>query len=137
MLRKIVDRDRKNWDFLLLYLMFAIREVAQTSLGFSPFEVLYGRHPWGILDIARETWEQQATPYHSVIDHIAQMLDRIAAITPLVKEHMRQAQEAQRFTYNKNARLLVFQPDDRVLVLVPMVEYKLCATWRGPYKVIE
>ena len=57
MLRKVVDKDGKNWDYLLPYLMFAIREVPQSSTGFSPFELLYGRHPQGLLDIARETWE--------------------------------------------------------------------------------
>ena len=69
MLRKVIDKDGKNWDCMLPYLMFAIREVPQASLGFSPFELVYGRHPRGILDIARETWEHQSTPYTSVIEH--------------------------------------------------------------------
>ena len=63
MLRRVVDKDGKNWDYLLPYLMFAIREVPQSSTGFSPFELLYGRNPRGLLDIARETWESESSPH--------------------------------------------------------------------------
>lgn len=76
---------------MLLYLMFAIREVPQASVGFSPFEPVYGRHP-------RETWEHQSTPYTSVIGHVTAMQYKIATVTPIVREHMRQAQEHQRNT---------------------------------------
>ncbi|XP_067393195.1 SCAN domain-containing protein 3-like, partial [Emydura macquarii macquarii] len=41
MIKKVVSRDGKDWDTLLPYLMFAIREVPQASTGFSPFELLY------------------------------------------------------------------------------------------------
>ncbi|CAH2247248.1 PREDICTED: uncharacterized protein LOC108718501 [Pelobates cultripes] len=137
MLRKVIDKDGKNWDCLLPYLMFSIREVPQASTGFSPFELLYAHHPRGLLDIAKETWEQESNPYRSVIEHIAQMQDRMAAVMPIVKEHMQKAQDAQKNSYNKNARLRVFHPGDRVLVLVPTVENKFLASWHGPYEVIE
>lgn len=137
MLRKVIDKDGKNWDFMLPYLMFAIREVPQASLGFSPFELVYGSHPWGILDIAWETWEHESTPFRSVIVHITAIHDRIATVTPIVREHLRQAQEHQQLTYNQQATLRLFQPGDRVLVLVPTVECKLLATWKGLYKLIE
>uniref|UniRef100_A0A8C5WDV1 Gypsy retrotransposon integrase-like protein 1 n=1 Tax=Leptobrachium leishanense TaxID=445787 RepID=A0A8C5WDV1_9ANUR len=103
MLRKAIDKDGRNWDLLLPYLMFSIREVPQASTGFSPFELLYGRHPRGLLDVVKETWEQETTPYHSVVEHISQMQDRMEAVMPLVRDYMRKAQEAQRYSYNKNA----------------------------------
>ena len=43
MLRKLVDKDSRDWDQLLPYTLFAIQEVPQSSMGFSPFELLYGR----------------------------------------------------------------------------------------------
>ena len=42
--------------------MFSIREVPQASTGVSPFELLYGRRPRGMLDIAKEAWEEQPSP---------------------------------------------------------------------------
>ena len=42
---------------LLPYLLFAYREVPQSTTGFSPFELLYGREVRGPLDMVREEWE--------------------------------------------------------------------------------
>ncbi len=49
MLRKVIDVDRRNWDQLLPYVFFSIREVPQSSTGLSPFELLYGQRPRGML----------------------------------------------------------------------------------------
>lgn len=127
MIRKVVSRDGRNWDTLLPYLMFAIREVPQTSTGFSPFELLYGRHPRGILDIAKESWEEQPNPGRNLIEHVLQMKDRIAQVTPIVREHMERAQGAQQTYYNRQATIRKFQVGDRVMVLVPTAESKLLA----------
>uniref|UniRef100_A0A8C5N2U3 ribonuclease H n=1 Tax=Leptobrachium leishanense TaxID=445787 RepID=A0A8C5N2U3_9ANUR len=137
MLKKVVDKDGRNWDFLLPYLMFAIREVPQASTGYSPFDLVYGRHPRGLLDIAKETWEGQTTPFKTVIEHVSMMQDRIAAVMPLVREHMEQAQEAQRRVYNRGAKMRSFNPGDKVLVLVPTAESKFLAKWQGPYEIAE
>lgn len=55
MLKKAIDVDGKNWDQLLPYVLFSVREVPQSSTGFSPFELLYGRRPRGMLDLAKES----------------------------------------------------------------------------------
>lgn len=36
MLRKAMDKEGKDWDKLLPYLLFAYREMPQASTGFSP-----------------------------------------------------------------------------------------------------
>ena len=43
----------RDWDKLLPYLLFSYREVPQASMGFSPFELLYGREVRGPLDVLR------------------------------------------------------------------------------------
>lgn len=52
------------------------------------------------------------------------MQDRIAAVLPLVREHMERAQEAQKRVYDRGAKVCTFSPGDRVLVLVPAVDCK-------------
>ncbi|XP_077148857.1 uncharacterized protein LOC143809698 [Ranitomeya variabilis] len=137
MLRKAIDKDGKNWDYLLPYLLFAIREVPQSSTGFSPFELLYARRPRGLLDVTKETWEGQVTPFKTVIDHVTQMQDRIAAVMPIVRDHMLQAQGAQRQSYDRGAKVRTFASGDRVLVLIPTVDSKFLAKWQGPFEVME
>ncbi|KAJ8353788.1 hypothetical protein SKAU_G00213550 [Synaphobranchus kaupii] len=54
MLKITMEADGRNWDQLLPFVLFAIREVPRASTGFSPFELLYGRRPRGLLDLAKE-----------------------------------------------------------------------------------
>lgn len=56
MLRKTATSEGKDWDKLIPYVLFAYHEVPQESIGFSPFELLYGRAVRGPLDVIRETW---------------------------------------------------------------------------------
>eukprot|EP00063_Salmo_salar_P078970 XP_014053805.1 PREDICTED: uncharacterized protein LOC106604004 [Salmo salar] len=137
MLRRVVSRDGKNWDMLLPHLMFALREVPQASTGFSPFELLYGRPCRGILDLAKETWETQPCPFRSTIEHVTLMRDRLSAVWPIVKEHMEKAQRTQGWAYDKSATSREFSVGEKVMVLVPTVEHRLLAQWRGPYEVMK
>ncbi|KAF1388735.1 hypothetical protein PFLUV_G00065720 [Perca fluviatilis] len=137
MLKKVMEADGRNWDQLLPYLMFSIREVPQASTGFSPFELLYGRRPRGLLDVAKEAWEQQPSPHRTMVEHVEDMRGRMTTLWPLVREHMREAQEAQSQVYNRGAQPRDFQPGDKVLVLSPTSECKFLARWNGPYEVLE
>ena len=137
MVKKLIDVDGKDWDQLLPYVLFAIREVPQASTGFSPFELLYGRRPRGLLDVAKEAWESQPSPYRSVIDYVEKLQERARRVWPLVREHMEQAQRAQERTYNRGARVREFKVGDKVLVLLPTSECKFLAKWHGPYEVEE
>uniref|UniRef100_A0A8C1GXK8 Gypsy retrotransposon integrase-like protein 1 n=1 Tax=Cyprinus carpio TaxID=7962 RepID=A0A8C1GXK8_CYPCA len=137
MLRKVIEVDGKNWDQLLPYVLFSIREVPQSSTGFSPFELLYGRRPRGMMDIAKEVWENQPSPHRSVVEHVEQMHQRMTQVWPIVREHMKRAQEAQARVYNRGAQLREFQPGEKVMVLVPTHECKFLAKWHGPYEVVE
>uniref|UniRef100_A0A8C5LXY9 Gypsy retrotransposon integrase-like protein 1 n=1 Tax=Leptobrachium leishanense TaxID=445787 RepID=A0A8C5LXY9_9ANUR len=137
MLRKVVNREGKDWDMLLPYLLFAIREIPQSSTRFSPFELLYGRHPRGLLDILRETWEEQGVTGTNPIQYVVGIRERMARVIPLVRQHMERAQETQSHIYNQKATARQFSQGDRVMILVPTAESKLLAHWQGPYEVLE
>ena len=51
----------------------------------------------------------------------------MARVWPIVREHLRKAQQAQARVYNRGAQLRTFQPGDLVLVLVPTAERKFLA----------
>ncbi|KAL1251468.1 hypothetical protein QQF64_019264 [Cirrhinus molitorella] len=137
MLRRVAAEDRRDWDLMLPYVLFGIREVSQASTGFTPFELLFGRQPRGLLDVAKEGWEQQPTPHRTVVEHVKQMRDRLDRVMPLVREHLTKAQQAQQRQYNRAAQPREFQHGDRVMVLVPTAACKFLATWQGPYTILE
>ena len=80
-----------DWDKYLPALLFAVRENPQESLGFSPFELLYGRNVRGPMQILRELWSVEATgelaqlTYQYVID----LRERLEKTCKLVQDNVR------------------------------------------------
>ena len=74
MLKRMCMEKPKDWDRYIDPLLFAYREAPQESLGFAPFELLYGRSVNGPLQILRQLWtKEQADPetrstYQYVVD---------------------------------------------------------------------
>jgi len=73
-LKRMCAEKPKDWDRYIGPILFAYREVPQKSLGFSPFELLYGREVRGPMRILRELWTQELvdpevrTTYQYVVD---------------------------------------------------------------------
>ncbi len=135
MIRKFVHEDAKNWDKWLEPLLFAVREVPQASTEFSPFELLYGRQPRGVLDVLRETWEEGPSESKNEIQHVLDLRTKLHTLGQLSMENLLQAQDKQSRLYNRGARLRNFTPGDKVLVLLPTSSSKLLAKWQGPFEV--
>ena len=73
-LRRMCSEQPRQWDRFLPPLLFALREIPNSSLGYSPFEMLYGREVRGPLHILRELLtndkmkDEQISEYQYVID---------------------------------------------------------------------
>ena len=129
----------KDWDKYLPALLFAIREVPQESLGFSPFELLYGRNVKGPMAILRELWsgevpdEQVLSTYQNVIE----LRDILEQTCKLAHENLKKVQIKQKAYYDRRARSRKFDVGDKVLLLLPTDSNKLLLHWKGPYEVVE
>jgi len=134
MWKKVVDKEGKDWDKLLPYVLFAYREVPQASTGFSPFELLYGCSVRGPLAVSKESW--QATESQDVT-YISDIREKLEQMSKLVQENLTKAQADQKYWYDKNIRQREFQPAYQVLVLLPTFTSRLLAQWQGPYKVVK
>ena len=137
MLRKVIDKEGKDWDKLLPYVLFAYREVPQASTGFSPFELLYGRSVRGPLSVLKESWQAAESQDVSVVSYILDIREKLQQMSKLVEQNLTKAQMDQKYWYDKNARHREFQPGDQVLVLLPTSTSKLLAQWQGPYEVVK
>uniref|UniRef100_A0A9J7ZU93 Gypsy retrotransposon integrase-like protein 1 n=1 Tax=Cyprinus carpio carpio TaxID=630221 RepID=A0A9J7ZU93_CYPCA len=135
MIRKFVQEDAKNWDRWLEPLLFAVREVPQASTGFSPFELLYGRQPRGVLDVLKETWEDGRSDSKNEIQYVLDLRAKLHTLGRLSMENLLQAQDRQSQLYNRGTKLREFAPGDKVLVLLPTSSSKLLAKWQGPFEV--
>ena len=85
MLRKTADREGKDCDKYIPYLLFAYREVPRTSTGFSPFELLFGRDVRGPLDVLSESWQAQEKSKDSVVSYVLSAREKLQEMKELVK----------------------------------------------------
>ena len=59
MLKRMCAERPKDWDRYLSALLFCYREAPHESIGFSPFEMLYGRLVRGPMAVLRELWTKE------------------------------------------------------------------------------
>ncbi|KAI4901393.1 hypothetical protein NFI96_008728 [Prochilodus magdalenae] len=127
-----------DWDTWLPYVLFAYREVPQASIGFSPFQMLYGREVRGPLDVLKEAWEGQKDAQKiNILSHILKMREKMTDLMKLAHENLEQAQKRQKSWYDKSAKNRTLKPGDKALVLLPTSDTSLLAKWHGPYEVLR
>lgn len=94
MLRKFVSETGSDWDYWLPYLLFAYREVPQSSTGYSPFELLYGRQVRGPLDVLKETWEgDNPVEQANILSYVIRMREKMDFLAEMVRVNMAEAQQ--------------------------------------------
>ncbi|XP_069140237.1 uncharacterized protein [Argopecten irradians] len=139
MLRRMSAERPKDWDKFINALLFAYREVPQESLGFSPFELLYGRSVRGPMMILKELWTKDMPDddVKSTYQYVVDLRERLEETCQLAKEHLEKAKGKQKKYFNRKARIRELKAGDKVLVLLPTKANKLLMQWRGPFEVIE
>ena len=132
--------ERPNdWDKYLPALLFAVREIPQESLGFSPFELLYGRNVRGPMQILRELWSVEETDEHARLtyQYVIDLRERLEKTCKLAQDNVRKLDIKQNAFYDKRARSRKFDVGDKVLLLLPSESNKVLLQWNGPYEVLE
>lgn len=139
MLKRMCAEKPRDWDRYIGPLLFAYREVKQESMGYSPFELLYGREVRGPMSILRELWtqEQPDEEVRSTYQYVVDLKERLQDTCHLAHEELRKAQAKQLKHYNLKAKPRSFKLNDKVLVLRPTDNNKLLMQWQGPFKVLE
>ncbi|XP_040061524.1 uncharacterized protein LOC120836604 [Ixodes scapularis] len=139
MIRRMCQESPKRWDRYLAPLLFAYREVPQASVGFAPFDLLYGRYVRGPMAILKEIWtgehldENTKTSY----GYMVELRQRLEDTCRIAQEQLRKAKIVQKKLYDKKTRVRHLAVGDKVLLLLPSENNKLILTWKGPFKVLE
>lgn len=69
----MVAEDGRDWDLMLPYVLFGIREVPQASSALRPLNSCLAQQLRGLLDVAQDAWEQQPAPHRSIVEHVQEM----------------------------------------------------------------
>jgi hypothetical protein len=139
MIVKMCRERPKDWDRYVTPLLFAYREVPQASLGFSPFELLYGRSVRGPMRILRELWMQEELDpeVKSTYEYVLDLRNRLQETCQMAQQELTKSQGKQQKYYNRKAKDRVFKTGDKVLLLLSSDHSKLLMQWKGPYEVLE
>ena len=134
MIRTYCLEFEKDWDEGVHLLLFAARESVQETLGFSPFELVFGHTVRGPLKLLKEKWLSDSSEI-SLLDYVSKFKYRLNRATDIAKENLKQGQAKMKQWYDQKTRSRVFKPGDKVLVLFPIPGNPLQARYFGPYEV--
>ena len=105
-LKKLCSERPQDWDRYLPALLFSYRVATQESLGFSPFEFLYGRTLRGPMQILKNLWtkevenEETKTTYQYILDLKA----RLEETCNLAHASLGQAEKIQKTYCDRKAK---------------------------------
>ena len=136
-LKRLCSEQPRQWHRYINPLLFAYREVAQESTGFSPFELLYGRAVRGPMFILKELWtkEVEAPEVKNSYQYVFELREKLEDTLKIAHEELQKAQQKGKHYYDRKTKVRKFQPGDKVLVLLPTDHNKLLMQWKGPYEV--
>ncbi|PIK41670.1 hypothetical protein BSL78_21475 [Apostichopus japonicus] len=134
MIRTYCLEFQKDWDEGVHLLLFAAREAVQETLGFSPFELVFGHTVRGPLKHLKEKWLSE-TSTTNLLDYVSNFKHRLNRANEIARQNLEQGQAKMKQWYDKNAKNRVFQPGDKVLVLFPIQGQPLQARYFGPYEI--
>jgi transposase InsO family protein len=132
-----VDSERSSWVDNLYPVLFGYRVAVQESLGFSPYEMMFGRPPKLPIDLQLGF---NLGPYFPSFSSMRNLQARMRTIHTLAINNLRKAQARQKEFYERRRKVgRPFQVDD--LVMVPVIpkgrNTKLDDKWFGPFRILH
>ena len=135
MLKTYCNDHQKDWDKGVPFVLFAAREAVQESLGFSPFELVFGHTVRGPLKLLQEAWTNAETKTSGLLDYVDKFKNRLFNSFVFVRNNLQQAQRNMKTWYDKKSRVRRFAPGEKVLLFLPTPGQPLAAKYFGPYEV--
>ncbi|KAK3106890.1 hypothetical protein FSP39_002127 [Pinctada imbricata] len=134
MMKTYCHQYGKDWDEGVHLVLFAAREAVQESLGFSPFELVFGHTVRGPLKLLKEKWLTETSDLN-LLDYVSNFKEKLYNACKLAQENLKTSQMKMKTWYDKDARNRVFKPGDKVLVFLPIPGHPLQARYFGPYEI--
>ena len=83
--------------------MFAIREGVQETLGFSPFELVFGRTVRVPLKLLKEKWLNNETDA-KLLDYVSKLKYKLKRANEIARENLKEDQTKMKKWYDKDSK---------------------------------
>jgi len=141
MLKAVVETFPGSWDDILPWILFSYRECPINGLGFSPFDLVFGRNVRGMLQLMKEEWLNKDVMNEvsgvNLIDFVLNLRERMTTAMKIANENAVVAQSKSKQWYDRHTKDVSFNVGDPVLLLLPLIGKPLQAKFCGPYTVLE
>ena len=97
-------------------LLFVVRESVQESLGFSPFEFVFGHSVGGPLKLLKENWLSENTESLNLLDYVSKFRNKLKKVCELVQQNLKNSQSKMKMLYDRKLQNCVFNPGGKVSV---------------------
>ena len=135
MIRSYCFDTEKDWDEGIHLLLFAVRESVQESLGFSPFELVFGHTVRRPLKLLKEKFLSQEDTPLNLLQYVSDFRSRLLTACEAAKSNLKKAQGKMKQNFDKNTKERSFKSGDKVLALLPIPGRPLQARYFDPYTV--
>ena len=135
MIRSYCFDTEKDWDEGIHLLLFAVRESVQESLGFSPYELVFGHTVRGPLKLLKEKLLSQEDNPLNLLQYVNDFRSKLLTAYEAAKSNLKSTQGKMKQNCDKNTKERSFKSGDKVLALLPMPGRPLQARNFGPYTV--
>ena len=123
MIRAYCTQYQSEWDQGIHLLLFTAREAVQESLGFSPFELVFGCTVRGPLKLLKEMWLADDPP-DSLLDQVSSLRYQLISATHLAQQNLKHSQCKMKTWYGKKAKSRSFKVGEKILALLPITPYR-------------
>lgn len=136
MISMYVSADHSNWDLILPFVTYAYNTSVQSTTGFSPFHLVYGRTPVTTLDTILPF---ATTDVHS--DTMADAILHAEECRQLARWNTQCQQQLTKQRYDEHRHDVRYAPGDYVLLWTPLRQTgrspKLLPKYVGPYRIVS
>ena len=94
---------------------------------------MFGRSVRGPLKLIKEIWTNEVLQSSS--ENFDDFKEKLQTVWELARTNLEQAQCEMKTSYDKNTRNRSFQPGEKVLVLLPVLDKPLSLRYSGPFTI--
>ncbi|XP_069981706.1 uncharacterized protein [Penaeus vannamei] len=137
MIKAFCLETSSEWDEGIDLLLFSVRDSVQESLGYSPFQLIYGHEVRGPLKVLKECWLiEEDIP---VAAYVNKFKHRLRTATSIANNHLGKAQAKMKEHFDKanNTEVRTFNEGDLVLALLPLPNQPLQSRYTGPFRILK
>ena len=135
MIRSYCFDTEKDRDEGIHLLLFAVRESVQESLGFSPFEVVFGHSVRGPLKLLKEKFLSNDETPLNLLQYVSDFRNRLSRACEVARSNLKTSQGKMKARYDNQVIDRKFKLGDKVLALLPIPVRLLQARYFGPYTI--